>query len=105
MHDRDGRRGHQGESGHGETATLYNRFHEAVISREGAEPVHVQAERDYADEDVEGLAQQMIEFIDCVHRGRQPVIGANLRDGVRTTAVVLAAFDSIRSGQPQRISF
>ncbi len=91
--------------GHGQTATLHNRFHDCVISRKGKEPVSVSAERDYASEDAEGLAQQMIEFIDCVDHNGQLVVGANLRDGVRTTAVVLSAFDSIRSGKPSQIKF
>ena len=91
--------------GRGETATLHNRFHDCVISRKDEKPISVSAERDYADEDAEGLAQQMLDFIDCVDHNRQPVIGANLRDGVRSTAVVLSAFDSIRSGEPREIRF
>ena len=89
----------------GAAVSLHNRFHDGLLTRDREEPESWSVEDDLPGEDAEGTAQELEEFIASVSAGKQPEIGASVRDGVRATAVILAAFESVRSGQQQEIAF
>ncbi len=89
----------------GVAVSLHNRFHDGVLTRGRDESECWSVEKDLPGEDAEGTAQELDEFIACVRANRQPEIGASLRDGVRATALILAGFESVRSGQLQKILY
>ena len=89
----------------GMAVSLQNRFHDGVVTRGREDPEFWSVEKDLPGQDAEGTAQELDEFITCASEERQPEIGASVRDGVRATALILAAFESIRSGKLQDITF
>ncbi len=54
--------------------------------------------------DYAGTVRLVEEFVACVRENRPPAIGADARDGLRATRLALAAFESIRTGQPVELS-
>ena len=89
----------------GTAVCLHNRFHDGVLTRGRGYSECWSVEKDLPGEDAEGTAQELDEFISCVTAGKQPEIGAGLSDGVRATALILAAFESVRTGEPQAIVY
>lgn len=80
-------------------ASLYDRCHQVRLSGEAAE---IRADTAFPGEDPEGFVQELAEFIDCVREKRPPAIGATAADGTRATRLALAAFASVRTGEPVR---
>ena len=87
----------------GAAVSLHNRFHDGTLTRGRETPETWSVERDMPGEDAEGTAQELVEFIACVKKGSQPRIGASVKDGVRATALILAAFKSIKTGRSVQI--
>jgi predicted dehydrogenase len=90
---------------------LYDRLHRMTLSRPQHQPGRVLGVADLAasgeahdvdaDDDPEGLAQELADFVRCATSGTAPTIGATARDGTRATAIALALIESVRTGQPQ----
>ncbi|MGH2370207.1 MAG: Gfo/Idh/MocA family protein [Chloroflexota bacterium] len=83
---------------------LYDRLHRMSLSG----PAHRPAQKLHAEEvapgqDPEGLTQELDEFVRCASTGAAPAVGATARDGTRATAMALALFESVRTGQPQPV--
>ena len=89
----------------GLSVSLHNRFHDGTLTRKREDPEIWSVEKDLPGQDAEGTAQELDDFIVSVRAERPPEIGATVRDGVRATALILAGFESIRSGKLQEISF
>ena len=60
---------------------------------------HVDGERP----DYHGTLRLVEELVDCARENRPPRIGATVREGERATLLALAAFESMRSGQSERV--
>lgn len=96
----------------GRSATIYHYMEGLCLGTAGSRVVSFAPETEPAQtisvadlppderDDPYGYSAQLIEFIDCVRTGRPPVVAATARDGRRATAMVLASFESIRTGQP-----
>lgn len=83
---------------------LYNRLHQMTLSGPAHRPAkQLDAAGMAPGADPEGLAQELAEFARCAATGTPPSIGATAPDGTRATAVALALFESVRSGQPQTL--
>jgi myo-inositol 2-dehydrogenase/D-chiro-inositol 1-dehydrogenase len=86
-------------------AQLYDRLHHMTVSGPGQLPTaRYAAAAEAPGEDPEGLAQELAEFVRCAASGVASPIGATARDGTRATALALAIFESVRTGQPQPLS-
>jgi predicted dehydrogenase len=53
--------------------------------------------------DYAGTLRLVEEFVECARTGRPPAIGGDARAGLRATRLALAAFESMRTKQPQPI--
>lgn len=84
------------------TATLFDRCHTARLG--GVEPAEIRAATAFPGEDPEGFVQELREFAACVRDNRPPTIGATVADGLRATRLALAAFTSVRTGEPVNLS-
>jgi len=87
----------------GNSATIYD-YYEHVRFAKG-EPLAV-GKDDLPGperEDYQGYGGLMREFIGCAIANQPPVIAAGVADGVRATALSLACFESIRSGNVVRL--
>jgi myo-inositol 2-dehydrogenase / D-chiro-inositol 1-dehydrogenase len=83
---------------------LYDRLHRMTLSGPAHRPAReVRAEDVAPGQDPEGLAQELEEFVRYATTGTPPAIGATVRDGTRATAIALALFESVRTGQPQPV--
>jgi predicted dehydrogenase len=85
-------------------AQLYDRLQHMTVSGPGQQPAQYAAATEAPGEDPEGLAQQLAEFVRCAAGGVPSPSGATVRDGMRATALALAIFESVRTGQPQPVS-
>lgn len=87
----------------GNSATIYH-YYEAVRFGTG-EPrdIHKDDFSPEQREDYAGYRAEMAEFVACALENRPPAISANVDDGVRATALALACFESIRTGQVVRV--
>ena len=81
-------------------ASLFDRCHNAKLS---GEPAEIRAATDFPGEDPEGFVQELAEFVACIREKRAPTIGARAADGTRATRLALAAFESVRTGEPVRL--
>jgi predicted dehydrogenase len=92
---------------------LYDRLHRMTLSGPDHRPARelrladVAAAGDFPDvapdDDPEGLAQELADFVRCAASGAIPETGASARDGTRATAIALALIESVRTGAPQTI--
>lgn len=88
----------------GQAIQLYDRLHRMMLSGPSHRPAReVRAEEIAPGQDPEGLAQELEEFVHFAATGTPPAIGATVHDGTRATAIALALFDSVRTGQPQPV--
>jgi predicted dehydrogenase len=83
------------------TATLHDRCHNATFWNWERERMAVEEISPEAAEDPEGVRAQMQAFGRALREGTEPPTGP--RDGVRATAMVLKAFEAIRSGRTQEL--
>jgi myo-inositol 2-dehydrogenase/D-chiro-inositol 1-dehydrogenase len=98
--------------GAGRSATLPRFFEELCLGSAGSRVSPLAPEREPARyftvadlppaerDDPHGYAALIAEFARCARENRPPTVGATVRDGRRATAVALACFESIRTGQP-----
>lgn len=98
--------------GTGRSATLHHFSEGLCLGTAGSRAVPFEPEREPARElgladlpagerdDPYGYAALIAEFVSCARDNRPPTIAADVRDGRRATAAVLACFESIRTRQP-----
>ena len=83
------------------TATLYDRCHKVAFSGCEIESLSVEELPAAARSDPEGVRGEMEAWARCLLDDTEPPIGP--RDGTRATAMVLKAFEAIRSGRTQEL--
>jgi predicted dehydrogenase len=78
---------------------------EGLFSRERRVEEHAEETPPPGEEpDYGGTTRLVEEFVNCARENRPPAIGAGVRDGARATRLALAAFKSMRSGQPEALA-
>jgi predicted dehydrogenase len=90
---------------------LHDRLHHMTLSGAAHRPARALGVGDLADhsaarevapdDDPEGLAQELADFVRCAGSGAAPAIGATAPDGTRATAIAQALIASVRTGQPR----
>jgi myo-inositol 2-dehydrogenase/D-chiro-inositol 1-dehydrogenase len=83
------------------TATLYDRCHRACFSGWELDSLAVEDLPPDSRADPEGVRGELKAFATCVLLDDEPPIGP--RDGTRATAMVLKAFEAIRTGRAQEL--
>jgi predicted dehydrogenase len=98
--------------GTGRSATLHHFSEGLCLGTAGSQMIPFEPAREPAQEltladlpaderdDPYGYAALIAEFVSCARENRPPTIAADVRDGRRATAAVLACFESIRTGLP-----
>ena len=85
------------------SATLHDRCHKATFWGWEHDRLSVEDLSPEAASDPEGVRAEMQTFARCLQQNIDPPVGP--RDGTRATAMVLAAFESIRTGKTQELKF
>ena len=83
------------------TATLYERCHKAALSGCEIDSLDVEELPPALRSDPEGMRAELEAWARCLLDDTPPPVGP--RDGTRTTAMVLKAFEAIRSGRTQEL--
>ena len=83
------------------TATLYDRCHKVAFGGCEIDSLSVEELPPAARSDPEGVRGEMQAWAKCLLDDTEPPIGP--RDGTRATAMVLKAFEAIRSGRTQEL--
>ena len=83
------------------TATLYERCHKAALSGCEIDSLDVEELPPALRSDPEGMRAELEAWARCLLDDTAPPVGP--RDGTRTTAMVLKAFEAIRSGRTQEL--
>ena len=83
------------------TATLYDRCHKVAFGGCEIDSLSVEELPPAARSDPEGVRGEMEAWARCLLDDTEPPIGP--RDGTRATAMVLKAFEAIRSGRTQEL--
>jgi predicted dehydrogenase len=83
------------------TATLHDRCHKATFWGWERESLSAEELSPQAAADPEGVRAEMETFVRCLQQNIDPPAGP--RDGTRATAMVLKAFESIRTGKTQEL--
>ena len=83
------------------TATLYDRCHKVAFGGCEIDSLSVEELPAAARSDPEGVRGEMQAWAKCLLDDTEPPIGP--RDGTRATAMVLKAFEAIRSGRTQEL--
>ena len=83
------------------TATLYDRCHKVAFGGCEIDSLSVEELPAAARSDPEGVRGEMQAWARCLLDDTEPPIGP--RDGTRATAMVLKAFEAIRSGRTQEL--
>jgi len=87
----------------GNSATVYGYYERVRFAKGEPQEVGKDDLSEAQREDYQGYGGLMREFIGCALANRPPEIGASVADGVRATALALACFESIRSGNVVRL--
>jgi predicted dehydrogenase len=85
------------------TATLHDRCHKATFWGWERDTVSVEELSPQAMRDPEGVRAEMESFARCLQQNIEPPVGP--RDGTRATTMVLKAFESIRTGKTQELTW
>ena len=83
------------------TATLYDRCHRVSFWGCEREALSVDDLPPEARDDPEGVRGELRAFATCLLEGKDPPVGP--RDGTRATAMVVKAFEAIRTGRAQEL--
>ncbi len=83
------------------TATLYERCHKALLSGCEVDSLSVEELPAALSTDPEGTRAELQAWARCLLEDTESPVGP--RDGTRATAMVLKAFDAIRSGKTQEL--
>jgi myo-inositol 2-dehydrogenase/D-chiro-inositol 1-dehydrogenase len=83
------------------TATLYDRCHKVAFGGCEVDSISVEELSPAARSDPEGALGELQAWARCLLDDTEPLVGP--RDGTRATAMVLKAFEAIRSGRTQEL--
>lgn len=83
------------------TATLYDRCHKVTFGGCDIDPIRVEDLPPAAATDPEGVRGELEGWARCLLDDTPPPVGP--RDGTRATAMVLKAFEAIRTGKTQEL--
>lgn len=100
--------------GKGKSATLYHYYDEyAGVKFAGVKPSDLTIKdlpEEYGAEEVWGRSMGYLgftpmlnEFIDCIINDKKPPTAALVKDGTRATTLAIKAFESVRTGETQKI--
>jgi polar amino acid transport system substrate-binding protein len=85
------------------TATLYDRCHKAAFWGWERDSLTVEELSPAAQSDPEGTRAELQAFAHCLLHNTEPPAGPH--DGTRATAMVIKAFESIRTGKAQTLQW
>lgn len=83
------------------TATLYDRCHKVAFADCDVDSLSVDELPPHVGSDPEGVRGELQAWAQCLLDDTEPPVGP--RDGTRATAMVLKAFESIRTGMTQEL--